>query len=136
MLTKDFAASVAVVGFFGFFFSHAPSVKANTFPDTTFLKRKPVLRLQSTQMRWSRSVPDFSYGEWKSLGQEAQACACSLSLTVCLSHTAPERPAVHRKHGGQTSWPHTPQEFLRNGPLTSDCEISSSRTLQRQVPGK
>ncbi|XP_054299549.1 transmembrane protein 233 isoform X1 [Pongo pygmaeus] len=40
------------------------------------------------------------------------------------------------ERGGWTSSTHTPKEFLRNGSLTSDCEIFSSRTLQRQVPGK
>ena len=60
----------------------------------------------------------------------------SLSLPLSLVHAEPEQPAVSHKHGGWTSSTHTPEEFLRNGSLTSDCEIFSSRTLQRQVPGK
>lgn len=45
----------------------------------------------------------------------------SLSLTHSVSlHTEPEQPAVSHEHGGWTSFTHTPEEFLRNGSLTSD----------------
>lgn len=118
---KGFCCIYSSCGVLGFFFLHAPSVKANTFPDTTFLKRKPVLRLQSTQMRRSRSVPDF-YRERKSLGQEAQACArarslsLSLSLSVCLTQclsgqqstaSTEDRPHAlipHRSFWGMDPW--------------------------------
>lgn len=58
-----------------------------------------------------------------------------LTLSVCTTQRLSSRKS-DPQHGGWTSSTLTPKEFLRNGSLTSNWEISSSRTLQRQVPGK
>lgn len=58
-----------------------------------------------------------------------------LTLSVCTTQRLSSRKS-DPQHGGWTSSTLTPKEFLRNGSSTSNWEISSSRTLQRQVPGK
>ncbi|XP_007936478.1 transmembrane protein 233 [Orycteropus afer afer] len=62
--------------------------------------------------------------------------AAAVVLSVCLSHTGleelPSLSAVSAEDGPHL---HTPPEFLSSEPLTSDLEVFSSRTLQRQVPG-
>lgn len=69
--------------------------------------------------------------------EKAWSCCLSLFLTlsVCTTQSLSSQQSATRKE----DWPHRhtpPKEFLRNGSLTSDCEIFPSWTLQRQVPGK